>query len=801
MVKFLDRQQAFGAPGIEPYWTHSNKEGIGTAYSTASRIWFTLWNGIVTEVYYPTVDRPQIRDLQYLISDGKSFFHEEKCDLESKVEKIGNHALEYRITNSDRDGRYTITKEIISDPHLSCLLQHTKLSGNEEVLSKLKLYALCAPHLEVGGWGNNAQIVEIGGRKILTAQKGETWVAISATIPFTHVSCGYVGHSDGWTDIADNYQLDWQFDRASNGNVALTGELDLEQGHEFTLGLAFGTTIHNAISTLLQSLSTPFSQLQQDYQEQWEHSCKGILPLEKVSGDEGRLYHSSYSLLLTHEDKAYPGALIASLTIPWGETKGDSDSGGYHLVWTRDMVSSAAGLMAAGENDTALRSLIYIATTQKEDGGFAQNFWLDGEAYWTGIQLDEVAFPILLAYKLYREDALSNFDIYPMILRAAEYLIRQGPATQQERWEENSGYSPSTLAVSIAALICAACIVREHGDENTAQFIEEYADFLECHIEAWTVTTEKTLVPDIKQHYIRITPADPSSSHPNEDPNNRTVNLTSRPPGEKSGFPTKEIVDGGFLQLVRYGIRPADDQIIVDSVKVIDAVLKVDTPFGPLWHRYNYDGYGQREDGSPYDGWGTGRVWPLLTGERGHYELALGNDIKPYIQAMEGFATNTGLLPEQAWDKEDLPDAHMYLGRPTGSAMPLLWAHAEYIKLLRSAHDEQVFDLIPEVAERYLSQRQECESLEVWKFNRQVEKIDPGHNTLRIQATAPFQLHWTQDDWQTKKDALSNSTALAIYFVDLPLSENKATSIKFTFFWSESNSWEERDYQVAVKSD
>ena len=192
--------------------------------------------------------------------------------------------------------------------------------------------------------------------------------------------------------MADNYQLDWPFDRASNGNVALTGELDLQQGYEFTQGLAFGTTVHNAISTLLQSLATPFEQQQSDYQKQWDRTCDDILPLEKFSGDEGQLYHSSYSLLLTNEDKTYPGATIASVSIPWGEIKGDSDRAGYHLVWTRDMVSSVAGLMAAGENDTALRSLIYLATTQEEDGGFAQNFWIDGETYWTEFNLMKLLF-------------------------------------------------------------------------------------------------------------------------------------------------------------------------------------------------------------------------------------------------------------------------------------------------------------------------------------------------------------------------------------------------------------------------
>ena len=483
------------------------------------------------------------------------------------------------------------------------------------------------------------------------------------------------------------------------------------------------------------------------------------------------------------------------MSIPWGEVKGDSDRAGYHLVWTRDMVSSVAGLMAAGHNDTALRSLIYLTTTQEEDGGFAQNFWIDGEAYWTGIQLDEVAFPILLARKLQQEKALSEFDIYPMILRAAGYLIRQGPATQEERWEENSGYSPSTLAAMIAALICAACIAREHGDEDTARFIEEYADFLECHIEAWTVTTEGTLVPDIKQHYIRITPADVNSNLPNEDPNQGTVYITSRPPGENNGFAPKEIVDGGFLQLVRYGIRAADDPIIVDSVKVIDRVLKTDTPFGPFWHRYNHDGYGQRSDGSPYDGWGTGRGWPLLTGERGHYELALGNDVKPFIKAMEGFASDTGLLPEQGWDSEDIPDAHMYLGRPTGAVMPLMWAHAEYTKLLRSVKDGQVFDYIPEVGDRYLN-NYKSKPLQVWKFHRQVTTVDRG-NTLRIQTDKAFKLRWTQDEWKTKQDFESTAIApLNLNYVDLECNERSA--IEFTFFWTDSSDWSECNYTVKV---
>src|SRR5579863_8012162 len=431
-----NQRKAFGWPGTAPRWTHGAKDGVGTAYAASSRVWFTFWNGIITEVYYPTVDRPQIRDLQYLITDGESFFHDEKRNLESKLEHLSDHGLGYRCTNSDPAGHYAIVKEIIADPHLACVLQHTKLTGDESFLSKLNLYALCAPHLEVGGCSNNGYVTRVAGRTVLLAEKKGTWLALAATIPFSHVSCGYVGSSDGWTDLAGNFQMDWEFDRAPDGNIALTGELALDVQREFTIGLAFGNTQHRAITTLFQALGVPFQEHHKRYTEQWERASARVLPLGKVSTDRGNLYHSSLSLLRAHEDKSYPGAIIASLSIPWGEAKGDSDHGGYHLVWTRDMVNSASAMLAAGDSTTPLRALIYLAVAQLEDGGFPQNFWVDGGAYWRGIQLDEVAFPILLAWQIKRQDALQDFDPYPMIAHAAAYLVRHGPVTQQERWEE-----------------------------------------------------------------------------------------------------------------------------------------------------------------------------------------------------------------------------------------------------------------------------------------------------------------------------------------------------------------------------
>jgi glucoamylase len=793
--------EAFGAPGIEPRWTHGNKNGVGTAYAASSRIWFTLFGGIVTEVYYPTVDRPQLRDLQYLVTDGKSFFHEEKRDLKTKVERLSAHTLGFHCTNSAPDGRYSISKDVITDPHLPCLLQRTRLTGPDDAfLSTLKMYALCAPHLQVGGYGNTGYVTTANGWRVLMACKQGVWLAMTATVPFSRTSCGYVGKSDGWTDLHGDFQMDYQFEHANNGNIAFTGELDLSKSREFTLATAFGATEHRAITNLLQSLGTPFEEHLTRYKEQWEGVAAHRRPLENSSFDQGNLFHSSFSLLLAHEDKSYPGALIASLAIPWGEAKGDQDQGGYHLVWTRDMVNSVTALLAAGDTATALRALIFLAVSQHKDGGFAQNFWVTGEAYWTGIQLDEVAFPIMLAWRLFCEKGLGDFHPDVLVRKGAAYLIRNGPVTQQERWEEASGYSPSTLASNIAALICASLLFRDRGDTASAEFVEEYADYLEAHIEDWTVTNQGSLCPGINRHYIRILPEQVGDANPAENPESRTLQIKNIPYGQPSEFPAKDVVDGGFLELVRYGIRAPSDPVIVDSVKVIDAVLKVETKAGPVWHRYNHDGYGQQENGGPFTSVGVGRAWPLLTGERGHYELAAGRSVECYLRAMEQLASSTGLLPEQVWDEADKPKAFLSLGKPTGSAMPLMWAHAEYIKLLRSASDGKVYDSIPAVRQRYLGDRKNRKLVEVWKADRQVRFMRED-SILRIHGVEPFRLRWSSDGWKSQNDTESSVNALEIDFVDLPVtvSSSKNTTVRFTFFWRNSNRWEGRDYDITVQ--
>lgn len=784
---------AFGRPGIPPAWSSSSKDGVGTAYATSSRVWFSLARGILTEIYYPTIDKPQTRDAQFLITDGESFFHEERRDLQTQVLPLEAQTLGYRTTSQEPKGRYKLIKEVISDPHQSCVLINTQFIVSEPWQGKLKIYFLLAPHLEVGGRNNSAQKANIAGREMLLAWKQNTWLALGCNHGFRRSSCGFVGFSDGWQDLHDNFKMDWEFDRAEDGNVAVMGEIDLSYGNEFTVGIALGDGRHAATTILTQSLAVPFPEHRAKYIDQWRRISGTLAALEKTSFDGGHLYKTSRNILLAHEDKTFAGALIASASIPWGDAMGDEDLGGYHLVWTRDMVNSASALLASGDMVTPFRALIYLACSQQADGGFPQNFWVDGTPYWKGVQLDEIAFPIILAWRLWQANALQSFRPYTLIKSAVFYLMEHGPVTLQERWEECSGYSPSTLAATIAALICTAHMARAYQAEAVAQFIEDYADFLESHIETWTVTTQGSLVPGISRHYIRILPIDPGDASPPDNAESAMLTIANSPPGGPYQFPAKDIVDAGFLELVRYGIRKAGDSLMEDSLRVVDAVLKVDTPYGPCWRRYNHDGYGPQPDGKPYTGWGEGRPWPLLTGERAHYELAAGRDVRSLIAAMENFSTSSGMLPEQIWDQSDIPEAFMFLGKPCGAAMPLAWAHAEYIKLLRSAKDGRVFDLIPPVAERYLANKGR-KDLEIWKSMRRVREIAAG-KVLRVMLSSNFRLRWSFDGGQTSRESASTASGVGIDFVDIQTTaEHRA--VQFTFLETESDEFRGKSFEV-----
>jgi len=234
---------------------------------------------------------------------------------------------------------------------------------------------------------------------------------------------------------------------------------------------------------------------------------------------------------------------------------------------------------------------------------------------------------------------------------------------------------------------------------------------------------------------------------------------------------------------------------------VIDALLKSDTPTGPAWRRYNDDGYGEHADGDPYDGAGIGRLWPLLTGERAHYELAAGRrkTARELLHAMEAFSNQGGLIPEQIWDAPDIPEKELYLGRPSGSAMPLVWAHAEYIKLLHSLQDGRVFDTPPQTGQRYITTPQASRAA-FWRFNHKCQAIEPGVR-LRIELLAPATIHYSFDEWRTDHDLASQDTGLGLFYADLPTERLKPGGvIAFTLHWSAPETWEGLDYRVKVRS-
>jgi len=805
LYRWLDQQgEAFGGPGLEPRWTSSVKDAVCTAYGASSRVWFTCSHGILNEIYHPTIDLAQVRDMEFLVSDGETFAHEEKRDMESTFEYLHPETLGVRYVNRDPEGRYALTKEILCDPHHSVVVMRVRLEASEELLSRIRVYALLAPHLDCGGAGNTARVVDLAGRKAVLAWKNQWALAMGASCGFSRMSCGFVGASDGWQDLMQNFKMDWEFGSATNGNVAVMGEIGCA-GHgtgterEFTVAIGIGQGCHTAAQKTMGSLATPYAELRNRFIEQWQRVANPEWLAAKAR-DGGKLMRVSHNVLLAHEDKTFSGAFVASASIPWGQTKGDSDLGGYHLVWTRDMVQTATALLACGRTETARRALVYLACTQLPDGGFAQNFWIDGTPYWGGRQLDEVAFPIILAWRLWKANVLGELEILPFVERAVGFLVRNAPITQQERWEENSGYSPSTLAAVIGALICAAEVARAHDLVEMGEFLEEFADWIEGHLEEWTVTDDGTLHSAIKRHYIRIRPPKCGEAHANERCGKDVMRLSNRPPGTRDEFEAREIVDCGFLELVRYGVRRADDPLIVDSLKVADAVLKRKLPQGPGWLRYNWDGYGQRADGLGYEGWGQGRVWPLLTGERAHYELAAGNGVIPLIETYEKFATGGQMLPEQVWDDADIPERGMLGGQPAGSAVPLVWAHAEYLKLLRSAVDGKVFDLIDPVYQRYCDgegRKKRRSDVEIYSMRRPIESVGVG-KTLRILDDGRFEVAWSEDGWQTIHTANSHARGSAGHSVDIAPTAG-STEVEWTLHWPEKGAW--LGYNVKVKVD
>ena len=684
-----------GAPGAAATWTNGDKDGVGTAVSRASKVWYTLTGGTLSETYYPAADTPNVRELSFVVSDGASAQRETDVTVDRAVQLADARSLTYRQIATDR-GRWQLTKTYVTDPARSTVLvdvRFTALSGGP-----YQLFALFDPSLAGTAAADTGEVVQsssYGPALVgLDTHLADTPVAsaLVATTGFTATATGYAGTSDGWTDLADNGRMDWTYPHAGPGNIVQTGRLPagVEQA---TFALGFGAGTSEALASATASLTSGFPAVSAAYQQEW-HDYLGTLKAapQALSGDLRTQYDVSLMTVRAHEDKTFPGAFIASLTLPWGQRVNADGAGGggggYHFVWARDLYHQTTGLLAAGDTAAANRAVTWLFDRQQQpDGHFPQNSHVDGTPDQNNVQLDETAFPILLAWQVGRTSGSFYRD---HIKKAADYLVAAGPRTPQERWETEDGYSPSTMAAQIAGLTAAAAIARRNGDKAGWAIYQGTADSWQRQTEKWMYTTTGPIGD--RHYYIRIEgDGDPDDGDTREYSDGAGVH------------PERDILDAGFLELVRLGVKAPDDRYVRGSLAETDASLAQDTPSGRMWHRYTYDGYGEKADGSPWDGTGIGRLWPLLSGERGEYALANGRDAMSYLQTMHNSANDGYMIPEQAWDRPEPTAFGHTFGKGTGSAAPLAWAMAQYVRLARGIAAGRPVETPKVVTHRYVT--------------------------------------------------------------------------------------------------
>jgi glucoamylase len=767
-----------GAPGQTPVWAYSGKTGIGTSYEqyvdgayadnastgAVSKVWFSLAQGIVTETMAGLIHEAQLKEMQFYIQ-GDDFLDEEKLDTLQHIEYLHTDnegrplSLAYKLINKDKEGKYEIEKHIFTDPDRNSLVMKVFFRSFEDGITP---YLHVNPYLANTGSNDKAWI----DNNTWYAQEGNATIALKTDATIEYSTVGFIGVSDGVTQLTKNNTLSELYNSTGekSGNVGITLQLpDVNSGEaqwQFVLG--FGKSEQDSLRAAEQTLSDGYAQVLAKFNGEgeaigWEDYLQSLPHLAELSAtttDNGNLLYTSALVLKAQEDKTHAGALIASLSNPWGETKTAEESKtGYKAVWPRDFYQVAMAMLALGDTQTPKTAFEYLQKVQVSEntpgftgtpGWFLQKTHVDGTVEWFAAQLDQTAMPIMLGWRLWQEGVLNDEEAvhwYETMLKpAADFLAKGGkikldwsdinlvpPFTQQERWEEQSGYSPSTTAAIIAGLVTAADLATLAQDNTSRELYLAAADRYSAELEATTFTKRGSLTdaPNDGRYYLRITQ--------NKNPDDRA------PLGTSNGQLIRDesqVVDGGFLELVRYGVRAANDPYVLETLPELDNMalpenLRVKYEFTfegvegsfPGWRRYGIDGYG--EDTITGLGYGAiddkmsdnqrGRVWPIFTGERAHFELSraqvegkLSSTKKDqlrstYVKGMELFANEGLMLPEQVWDGVGNNETYRYTkGEGTNSATPLAWAHAEYIKLLRSLNDEKVWDRYRLVEERYL---------------------------------------------------------------------------------------------------
>lgn len=737
-------------PGALSYFDLARKDCLGTARNTTSKVWFTLADGVLSDVYYPTIDNTNVQTLQYVVTDGSTFTDLQTRNTTYTVQLLDSRALDCQVTTTANSGKYRIVTDYLTDPNHNTVVMQVHFIPLVGSLSNYQLYVRYDPTINGNGGGGSGNgggdtgvldtstghQVPIAYDTVTTTNAANrtyavpVYSALDASRPFVQVSSGFVSEpSDGLVQLDSAHKLTALYASAQDGNLVQTAQVDLSHGGNMTLALGFGTTQATAVSAAEGSLAPPFSQIQKSYESGWHAYDAGLnAPPVQVKGmsaaqfkplvDE---YYLSANVIKASEDKTFPGAEAASLASPWGQavSAGDPNNtyfGSYREVFARDLYEAWTGFYVDGDLQTARDLVNFLFNSQQlPDGSMPRNSLLNGKLAPDsfGIQLDEASYPIIMAYQMGMTDnTLYENHIKP----AANFVIGHGPSYGVERWEEQTGYSPSTIAAEIAGLVAAADIAKINGDTASAQVWLGVADDWQRSIEGWDVTTNGSLANH--PYYIRLSKTgDPNAAI--------SYNLGN-------GGPTldqRSVIDAGFLELVRLGLKPFNNSAITQSLPVVDATIETDTASGQGWHRYNGDGYGDAATtGRPWPttNSGTGHDWPILTEERGEYDVSAGNTnaALTLLNTMRLFASGVGLIPEQDWELPNLAASPygtdptqasigFQNGQPAGSAAPLTWAAASYARLLLDITAGRPLEQPADTYNRYVAHQQGQTSLTV----------------------------------------------------------------------------------------
>ena len=696
-------QRTETAGSIPIGWPNAAKTAVGTATDGVSRVWFTTVDGVVSEIFFPGPDRICARELRFVVTDAKGYFSDEGNAVH-RCQWIEPGVPVFQLHNSTE--RYRLEKTIFSDPQRNALIVRGKLVPLSGEVANYRLHCIFQSFATAKPEENEGEAGAENGVAFLAARAPGKAIALVSREAWSALATGTLGDFDPIKELREDGRLTTRNAHTSGGYVVLAGEIPLVPNDgTFDVAIGFGAGHAGALLQARCALRQDLDGALACFQAGWKTWQSNLLPLDSFAADGGALYRCSAAVLRTHHGKDFPGAGVASLSIPWGPIKRDPNDAAYHLSWTRDLVEVAGGHLAMGDYSSAAQTLQFLEGTQREDGHWVQNMWLDGRTHWTGIQLDETALPILLAGLAWREQALSDAGarrFWPMVRKAVAYVLRTGPGSEEDRWEQNAGYSISTVAAAIASLIVAAEIADFAGERKIAEECRLTADQWNVGLDKANYVTGTKLAEQygVAGYYIWIRPYENRAT---KEGLGSKIRLPRRPKGFEERD-ASEVVSPDALTLVRFGLRRADDPRILDTITVIDQTLRRQTKAGPSWRRYTGDAYGENADGEPLTKGSTGRSWPLLTGERAHYEIAAGHldAARELAEAMNHFAGEVALLPEQIWDDPDLPSRGLFNGGATGSSRPLAWAHAEYIKLLRSLRDGRIFDAAPCVCQRYL---------------------------------------------------------------------------------------------------